>query len=79
MRLLQDLAVSLYGFAIGEEVDIVHEAACLYWEPYSFTPLNQRCQQPICKVDILLIQALTIVSTPYIDVTFRSWLGTFYR
>ena len=35
-------------------------------------------QQPICKVDILLIQALTIVSTPYIDVTFRSWLGTFY-
>ena len=28
-------------------------------------------QQPICKVDILLIQALTIVSTPYIDVTFR--------
>ena len=33
MRLLQDLAVSLCGFAIGEEVDIVHEAACLYWEP----------------------------------------------
>ena len=29
-------------------------------------------QQPIYKVDILLIQALTIVSTPYIDVTFRS-------
>ena len=28
-------------------------------------------QQPICKVGILLIQALTIVSTPYIDVTFR--------
>ena len=30
-----------------------------------------RIQQPICKVDILLIQTLTIVSTPYIDVTFR--------
>ena len=30
-------------------------------------------------VDILLIQALTIVSTLYIDVTFRFWLGTFYR
>ena len=30
MRLFQDLAVSLYRFAIGEEVDIVYEAACLY-------------------------------------------------
>ena len=29
MRLLQDLAVSLCGFAVGEEVDIVHEAAWL--------------------------------------------------
>ena len=33
IRLLQDLIVSLYGFAIGEEVDIIYKAACLYWEP----------------------------------------------
>ena len=40
--------------------------------PFSLVPSGQ---QPICKVDILLIQALTIVSTPYIDVTFR-FLGS---
>ena len=33
IRFLQDLAVSLYRFTIGEEVDIVYKAAYLYQEP----------------------------------------------